>query len=119
MAPPARGHLHSAGATSASGSRTASSGVLGVVAGEHENRRGLRIHGAPLAARGLRWRTNHPGAGQGVGMFPYLAAGTRPFLPTANAYLKLGGTRAGNAAAKEAGWPKVLEFLAGLGHERP
>ncbi|MER8185249.1 acyl-CoA thioesterase/bile acid-CoA:amino acid N-acyltransferase family protein [Kitasatospora sp. NPDC094015] len=56
----------------------------------------------------------YPAAGHGVGIVPYLAAGTRPFLPAADAHLQLGGTRAGNAAARVAGWQQVLDLLAGL-----
>ncbi|MFJ9871036.1 acyl-CoA thioesterase/BAAT N-terminal domain-containing protein [Streptomyces sp. NPDC101165] len=46
----------------------------------------------------------YPGAGHGVGIFPFLAEGT--VAPT------MGGNRVGNAVAKERGWPKVLALLA-------
>lgn len=55
-----------------------------------------------------------PKAGHGVGTFPYLAAGTGQVHPVTGSEMKLGGTRAGNAAAKEAGWRKVLALLASL-----
>ncbi|MFH9355036.1 acyl-CoA thioesterase/bile acid-CoA:amino acid N-acyltransferase family protein [Kitasatospora sp. NPDC017646] len=55
-----------------------------------------------------------PNAGHGVGTYPYLAAGTRPVHPVTGREINLGGTRAGNAAAQEAGWPKVLALLASL-----
>ncbi|MGW4562317.1 acyl-CoA thioesterase/BAAT N-terminal domain-containing protein [Streptomyces sp. NPDC004561] len=46
----------------------------------------------------------YPGAGHGVGTFPFLAEGTD--APSE------GGSRVGNAVAKEQGWPKVLALLA-------
>ncbi|WP_329285479.1 acyl-CoA thioester hydrolase/BAAT C-terminal domain-containing protein [Streptomyces sp. NBC_01455] len=55
----------------------------------------------------------YPHAGHGVGTFPYLAAGTR--YPLTGREIDLGGTRAGNAAAQEAGWHRVLALLASLG----
>ncbi|MEV5748098.1 acyl-CoA thioesterase/bile acid-CoA:amino acid N-acyltransferase family protein [Actinoallomurus sp. NPDC052308] len=56
----------------------------------------------------------YPGAGHGVGTFPYLATGIRG--PTATgALLEHGGTRAGDAAAREQGWPRTLAFLAAMG----
>ncbi|ROR46153.1 acyl-CoA thioesterase/bile acid-CoA:amino acid N-acyltransferase family protein [Kitasatospora cineracea] len=55
-----------------------------------------------------------PDAGHGVGTYPYLAAGTRPTHPVTGRPTDLGGTRAGNAAAKAKGWPEVLSLLAGL-----
>ncbi|MCX5214560.1 acyl-CoA thioesterase/BAAT N-terminal domain-containing protein [Kitasatospora sp. NBC_00240] len=54
----------------------------------------------------------YPNAGHGVGTFPYLPAGTRTVNPTSGRLDDLGGTRAGNAAAQSAGWPKVLALLA-------
>ncbi|MQY32415.1 hypothetical protein SRB17_03630 [Streptomyces sp. RB17] len=48
----------------------------------------------------------YPNAGHGVGTFPFLAE-------TTGSAESLGGSRAGNAVAKEHGWPKVLAFLAG------
>jgi dienelactone hydrolase len=57
----------------------------------------------------------YPGAGHGVGTFPYGAVGVTVTNPTDGATLHLGGTRAGNAAAKAQGWPKVLAFLAAMG----
>ncbi|MEU8968801.1 acyl-CoA thioester hydrolase/BAAT C-terminal domain-containing protein [Streptomyces monashensis] len=48
----------------------------------------------------------HPGAGHGVGTFP--------FLPEGTVDPSLGGSRVGNAAAKEQGWPKVLALLADI-----
>ncbi|GAA2127046.1 alpha/beta hydrolase family protein [Actinomadura napierensis] len=50
----------------------------------------------------------YPAAGHGVGTFPYLAAGG-----TAS---DEGGSEAGDALAKEQGWPKVLAFLANIAH---
>ncbi|OPC79442.1 hypothetical protein B4N89_32255 [Embleya scabrispora] len=55
-----------------------------------------------------------PGAGHGVGTFPYLAAGTRFAHPLTNEVLDDGGSRAANAAAREQGWPQVLALLASL-----
>ncbi|MFE7394287.1 acyl-CoA thioesterase/bile acid-CoA:amino acid N-acyltransferase family protein [Streptomyces sp. NPDC057582] len=55
-----------------------------------------------------------PNAGHGVGTYPYLAAGTRAVHPVTGREIDLGGSRAGNAAAQEAGWPKVLTLLASL-----
>ena len=54
----------------------------------------------------------YPGAGHGVGTFPYLAGGTHFVDPGTGIVENLGGTRAGNAAAQEKGWPEVLAFLA-------
>lgn len=48
----------------------------------------------------------YPGAGHGVGTFP--------FLPEGKVDPSMGGTRAGNAVAKKNGWPKVLTLLAGI-----
>ena len=52
----------------------------------------------------------YPGAGHGVGSFPYLPAGIRA---DDRSY---GGTRDADAAARGDGWPKVLAFLAALSH---
>ncbi|WP_328551517.1 acyl-CoA thioesterase/BAAT N-terminal domain-containing protein [Streptomyces sp. NBC_00358] len=57
----------------------------------------------------------YPDAGHGVGTFPYLPAGTRLVHPVTLRETDLGGTRAGDAVAREAGWPKVLALLASLG----
>ncbi|MFF5013611.1 acyl-CoA thioester hydrolase/BAAT C-terminal domain-containing protein [Streptomyces sp. NPDC001165] len=46
----------------------------------------------------------YPGAGHGVGTFPFLAEGT--VTPS------MGGNRVGNAVARERGWPKLLALLA-------
>jgi dienelactone hydrolase len=48
----------------------------------------------------------YPNAGHGAGTFPFLAE-------TTGSAESMGGSRAGNAAAKERGWPKVLALLAG------
>ncbi|MFC8451257.1 acyl-CoA thioesterase/BAAT N-terminal domain-containing protein [Kitasatospora sp. NPDC057223] len=56
----------------------------------------------------------YPDAGHGVGTFPYLPAGTRTVSRAGGSVLDLGGTRAGNAAAKADGWPEVLALLATL-----
>jgi dienelactone hydrolase len=56
-----------------------------------------------------------PEAGHGVGTFPYVPAGVRATNPVIGQVLQLGGTRAGNAAAKAQGWPKTLAFLTALG----
>ncbi|MGW2742844.1 acyl-CoA thioesterase/BAAT N-terminal domain-containing protein [Streptomyces sp. NPDC001450] len=48
----------------------------------------------------------YPNAGHGVGTFPFLAEDT-------GITESLGGSRTGNAVAKEQGWPKVLALLAG------
>ncbi|MYS78837.1 acyl-CoA thioesterase/bile acid-CoA:amino acid N-acyltransferase family protein [Embleya scabrispora] len=53
-------------------------------------------------------------AGHGVGTHPYLAAGTRPVSPSMGVQFDEGGTRAGNAAARQEGWPQVLALLASL-----
>jgi dienelactone hydrolase len=49
----------------------------------------------------------YPGAGHGVGTFPFLPTGTK----TGDPVVDEGGTRAGNAAAQEESWPKVLARL--------
>ncbi|MDL4816813.1 acyl-CoA thioester hydrolase/BAAT C-terminal domain-containing protein [Actinomadura opuntiae] len=56
-----------------------------------------------------------PGAGHGVGTFPYLAEGTRTRHPVTGTVSDSGGGREGDALAQEQGWPKVLAFLGGLG----
>ncbi|MFI0966430.1 acyl-CoA thioesterase/BAAT N-terminal domain-containing protein [Streptomyces sp. NPDC021080] len=56
----------------------------------------------------------YPDAGHGVGIFPYLPAGIRSVHPVTGRVTDLGGTRAGNAAAREAGWLEVLGLLASL-----
>ncbi|GAA5021904.1 acyl-CoA thioester hydrolase/BAAT C-terminal domain-containing protein [Kitasatospora paranensis] len=56
----------------------------------------------------------YPGAGHGVGTFPHLAAPTQFVNPTSGRIDLLGRTRAGNAAAQAAGWPRVLAFLDAL-----
>ncbi|MCO5970364.1 acyl-CoA thioesterase/BAAT N-terminal domain-containing protein [Actinoallomurus soli] len=56
----------------------------------------------------------HPRAGHGVGTFPYGAAGVVVTNPTDGRTLRLGGTRADNAAARAQDWPKVLAFLAAM-----
>ncbi|GHJ46959.1 palmitoyl-CoA hydrolase [Catellatospora sp. TT07R-123] len=53
----------------------------------------------------------YPGAGHLVGTFPYLPAGVRPTHPLTGAELDMGGSRAGDAAARRDGWPRVLAFL--------
>jgi dienelactone hydrolase len=58
----------------------------------------------------------YPGAGHGVGTFPYLAAGTENVYPITRIVRSAGGSRPANAAAKEKGWPRVLAFLAALDH---
>ncbi|MFD8722645.1 acyl-CoA thioesterase/bile acid-CoA:amino acid N-acyltransferase family protein [Streptomyces sp. NPDC059629] len=56
----------------------------------------------------------YPNAGHGVGTFPYLPTGIRSPHPVTGKVSDLGGTRAGNAVAKETSWPKVLALLASL-----
>lgn len=56
----------------------------------------------------------YPGAGHGVGTFPYLASGTRLRHPVTGEVIDLGGSRPADAAARAHGWPKVLGLLAGL-----
>jgi dienelactone hydrolase len=56
----------------------------------------------------------YQGAGHGVGTFPYLSGSTQSRSPVTGQLLTLGGSRAGNAAAKEQGWLKALAFLADL-----
>lgn len=56
----------------------------------------------------------YPAAGHGVGTFPYLSFGTQLRHPVTGKVLRFGGSRAGNAAAQEQGWPKALAFLANL-----
>jgi dienelactone hydrolase len=58
----------------------------------------------------------YPNAGHGVGDFPFLAQSTKVIHPLTGKVLDLGGTRAGNAAAQEDGWPRVLALLASVGH---
>jgi hypothetical protein len=43
-----------------------------------------------------------------------LGGSTQSRSPVTGQLLTLGGSRAGNAAAKEQGWPQALAFLAGL-----
>ena len=50
----------------------------------------------------------YPDAGHLVGTFPYLAEETATTAP-------VGGTRAGDAAAQAAGWPRVLAMLHRIG----
>ncbi|MET7988798.1 acyl-CoA thioesterase/bile acid-CoA:amino acid N-acyltransferase family protein [Streptomyces sp. NPDC005281] len=57
----------------------------------------------------------YPDAGHGVGTFPYLPSGTRLKQPVTRRVSDLGGTRAGNAAARETGWSRVLALLGALG----
>ncbi|MEU6090762.1 acyl-CoA thioester hydrolase/BAAT C-terminal domain-containing protein [Streptomyces sp. NPDC047085] len=54
----------------------------------------------------------YPGAGHGVGTFPFLPEGTVDPNSSGNTE-SLGGNRAATAAAEERGWPKVLALLAG------
>ncbi|MEU7305350.1 acyl-CoA thioester hydrolase/BAAT C-terminal domain-containing protein [Streptomyces sp. NPDC007206] len=54
----------------------------------------------------------YPGAGHGVGTFPFLAEDTASPNPSTGVVDNLGGSRAGDAAAREKGWPKLLAFLA-------
>ncbi|WP_267286677.1 acyl-CoA thioesterase/bile acid-CoA:amino acid N-acyltransferase family protein [Kitasatospora acidiphila] len=58
----------------------------------------------------------YPGAGHFVGVTPYLPEGTHLAHPVTKDLEDLGGTRAGDAAAQAAGWPKVLELLAAAAH---
>jgi dienelactone hydrolase len=58
----------------------------------------------------------YPNAGHGVGDYPFSAKSTQAVHPVTHNVLDLGGTRAGNAAAQEDGWPKVLALLASIGH---
>ncbi|MFJ3302430.1 acyl-CoA thioester hydrolase/BAAT C-terminal domain-containing protein [Streptomyces sp. NPDC086549] len=55
----------------------------------------------------------YPDAGHRVGTFPFLAEGTVAANPSTGRVDDLGGKRAGDAVARERGWPKVLAFLAG------
>jgi dienelactone hydrolase len=55
-----------------------------------------------------------PGAGHGVGTFPFQPAGTTLIHPVTGGLIALGGTRHADAAARRDGWPKVLAFLAQL-----
>ncbi|WP_211246008.1 acyl-CoA thioesterase/bile acid-CoA:amino acid N-acyltransferase family protein [Actinomadura oligospora] len=57
----------------------------------------------------------YPGAGHGVGTFPYLAGGTKLRHPVTGLLSDLGGSRPANAVAKRQGWDQVLGFLSGLG----
>jgi dienelactone hydrolase len=60
----------------------------------------------------------YPGAGHYVGDFPYLPAGIEYAAPNSPGptikVLAGGGSRPANAAARAAGWPKVLAFLAAI-----
>ncbi len=56
----------------------------------------------------------YPGAGHGVGTFPYLPAGTRSVNPTDGRLHEGGGSRPADEAAKAAGWPEVPGLPAGL-----
>ncbi|AUG76753.1 hypothetical protein CFP65_1882 [Kitasatospora sp. MMS16-BH015] len=56
----------------------------------------------------------YPAAGHGVGTLPYLPTGTSLVHPVLDKLASLGGSRPANAAAKAAGWPKVLAMLAAL-----
>ncbi|MFI1168676.1 dienelactone hydrolase family protein [Streptomyces sp. NPDC020801] len=58
----------------------------------------------------------YPGAGHGVGTFPYLATATSLFNRTTGRNANLGGSRAADAAARERGWPRVLSLLADARH---
>lgn len=91
------------------------SGPILAVAGESD-----QLWPAPGRARAIgsavpgakpRQALVYPDAGHGVGTFPYLSAPTRFVDPTSGRVDLLGGTRAGNAAAQAAGWPRVLAFL--------
>ena len=53
----------------------------------------------------------YPQAGHGVGIVPFVAAGTTLIHPVSGALITLGGTRPADAAARRDGWPKVLAFL--------
>jgi dienelactone hydrolase len=57
----------------------------------------------------------YPGAGHIVVRAPYLPQGTWGTAATGE-QLQTGGTRAADAAAREADWPKLLALLAGIGH---
>jgi dienelactone hydrolase len=54
----------------------------------------------------------YPSAGHGVGTYPFLAQDTASPNPSTGVVDNLGGSRAGDAAAREKGWPKLLAFLA-------
>ncbi|MFE9989787.1 acyl-CoA thioesterase/BAAT N-terminal domain-containing protein [Streptomyces sp. NPDC005381] len=56
----------------------------------------------------------YPNAGHGLGTFPYLPAGTHLTNPVTGRDTDLGGTRAGDATAREASWSKVLALLTSL-----
>ncbi|MGC0344319.1 dienelactone hydrolase [Streptomyces sp. SLBN-8D4] len=58
----------------------------------------------------------YPGAGHGVGTFPYLPRAISVINPTTGQKTELGGTRASDAAARQKGWPHVLSFLANTPH---
>ncbi|WP_369243604.1 acyl-CoA thioester hydrolase/BAAT C-terminal domain-containing protein [Streptomyces sp. R41] len=98
------------------------SGPVMAIAGAHDllwtSSRWARQIVQELDAAGNRYPHQaliYPNAGHGVGTFPYLPAGTRLIHPVTRRETDLGGTRAGDAAAQEAGWPKVLALLASLG----
>ncbi|MBS2963116.1 acyl-CoA thioesterase/BAAT N-terminal domain-containing protein [Actinocrinis puniceicyclus] len=55
-----------------------------------------------------------PGAGHGLGTFPYLPAGTSQLDPLTHELIFSGGTRPANEAAQLAGWSSILSLLASI-----
>ncbi|MGW5677025.1 acyl-CoA thioesterase/BAAT N-terminal domain-containing protein [Streptomyces sp. NPDC003860] len=53
----------------------------------------------------------YPGAGHGVGTYPYVAAGLRGKHGLTGRAMDMGGTRAADAAARADSWPQVLSLL--------
>jgi len=70
----------------------------------------LSVAGSPYPHHALVF----PDAGHGLGTFPYLPAATSQLQPVTHQRLDLGGTRAGNEAAQQTGWGRVLALLASL-----
>lgn len=58
----------------------------------------------------------YPGAGHGVGTFPYIPGGTKIRHPVTGQLFDLGGSRPANDLARRQGWDQVLGWLAALGH---
>ncbi|MFE0425918.1 acyl-CoA thioesterase/bile acid-CoA:amino acid N-acyltransferase family protein [Streptomyces sp. NPDC058953] len=75
---------------------------------------GARDIGERRGASGGRHRALvYPGAGHGVGMFPYTSIGLRYRSPLIEGTVSMGGTRQADARAKADGWPRVLDLLGG------
>lgn len=93
-------------------------GPILLVSGEDDAMWPATTMATMIERRAAAWGFGHevvhlryPGAGHTAGGVPGLPAETAIRHPLTGGYYALGGTNAGNAAARQDSWPKVVSFL--------